>query len=145
MWPLNVIAAAGAKVTLSPFDINDTQGNPNDTRAAFIMGNDGLTYQELTIVATRTQINAATDWLRPASAASALYEVFVSNVGDALEAGSDALDTWLTLDVERSWSVLNTGNNSQTLASLTVQVRYLGGAPLDSVTGALSAVTGNPP
>jgi hypothetical protein len=143
----NVIAATtGAAVSLLGASIIDAQPNPNDTRAAFIMGDDGFTYQELTIAPVRSVINAATDWIFPRLGNLALYEVMVTSVGSSLEAGSDALGSWLPLGTEYRWSVLQTSSNNERLATLTVQVRLVStGAVLDSGAYTINAVTGTPP
>ncbi len=144
MWPLNVISATGATVTLTGASILDAQSNPNDTRAAFVMGMDGFTYQEITTTPIRTVINSATDWVFPRFGGYTSYEVMVTNVGAALEAGSDALGVWLDLGTERLWSILTTGNNQGKDATLTVQVR-LNGVVQDTGFYNLTANTGTPP
>jgi len=141
--PNAIAATGGPKISLLGATISDQQGNPNDTRAAFIMGDDGFTYQELTIAPLRSVINSAADWILPRSGNLANYEVMVTSVGSALEAGSSPLGIWLTLGTEYLWSILTVGNNQGKDAVLTVQVRQ-GTTVLDSAFYNLNAETGTP-
>lgn len=121
----NAIAALGANVSLTASSITDLQATPGPAQAHFVMGADGITYQELTPVQTRTALNQPDDWINP-KVGMDNYEVFVSNSGDPILAGSDPLDTWLNLGTERNWGVFQNGTGEQT-AILAVTVRLATG------------------
>jgi hypothetical protein len=119
----NAIAALGANVSLTASTIQDVVASPTNARAAFVMGNDGITYEEVGAgVPVRTAINQPSDWLNPKNN-MALYEVFVSLSGDALDGASSALDTWLSLSTERIWILAENASNRNNLSQLAVQVR----------------------
>lgn len=143
MYPLNVIAGAEAVVTLTNATIQDIQPNPNDTRCGVVFGADGNIYEEVTTLPTRNQINALTNWIRPTTS-RALYEVMATVTGDALEAGSSAINTWLPGGVEYVWSNLVTSSNQDKETTVTLQVR-LGAIVKDSGAFFLNPITGTPP
>ena len=123
MFPLNAAAAAQpATINLTNSTISDVVSAPTDARAALIVSNDGITYQEVGIAPVRTVINAP-DWLDPKIGMS-LYEVFVTNAGPGtLDGASDVLSTWLSLGTERQWIMLLIASNQSDNALLTVQIR----------------------
>jgi len=91
---------------------------------------------------TYTQIDSSTDWIIPNGAASALYEVRITNIvdigGDTLtwETGSAARDTWLAISSNLQWKVLAAGPGGADShgAQFDMEVRFNGGAVL--ATGA---------
>ena len=125
MWPLNAAAAATKIiVNLTPTVITELiPAGPTDALVAFVMGNDGVTYQERTLAQTRTAINPP-DWLDPAVGIGN-YEVSVTFTGEAPLAGSDLSDgTWLSLSTERFWSQEYTSSASgDNTTVLTVSIR----------------------
>lgn len=81
-------------------------------------------------------VGATERWVTPAAAASGLFEVrFTLNSG-SVSAGT--LNTWQTLDVARGVNVSVAAPNAKA-ANLTAEVRYNGGAALESKTITLSA------
>jgi len=73
-----------------------------------------------------SQIDSATDWIIPnAVDGKGSYEIrAVQNSGDALDAGSDALNTWLALSTDREWFGL--GGSPEFDMNLTVDIRLAG-------------------
>lgn len=80
------------------------------------------------------QVDSATDWVIPNSAAPGDYEVMCTvDSGTIDTVASDAVDTWLPLTSTREWSKDTVGN-----ASLTISVRKgSSGAAIDSGTYSL--------
>lgn len=85
-----------------------------------------------------TQIDAATDWVRPTEHAPGSFEIMAHVDAGNLDAG-DAVDTWLALTTPRSWSVIDAtqGVDPET-ATITVSIRF-GGTVLASGQYSLSA------
>jgi len=85
-----------------------------------------------------SQIDSATDWIIPNGVdGKGDYEVrAVQNSGDALDGGSDALNTWLALSTAREWFGL--GGSPEFDANLTIDIR-LAGLTLGSGTYILQA------
>lgn len=125
---------AGA-VTLSGEAIDDIVSDPSDANAAVIVDADGNVYS-LTGTAGTVQIDTTTDWVRPTTAVSALFEIRATLDSGSLSSGT--VDTWLTLDNDRTWAVAADAPGSQS-ASLTLEIRYAGGATLTSNTYTLLA------
>ena len=123
MWPLNASAAAQpATVSLTTSSISDIVSGPTDARAALVVSNDGITYEELGIIPVRAEINVP-DWLDPKIGMS-LYEVMVTNAGpDGLDGSSDLLSTWLPMTSEYQWVLIENANGQTSNAVLTVQIR----------------------
>lgn len=85
-----------------------------------------------------SQIDAATDWIIPNGSASSLYEVRVTSVTGSFSNAAAAPNTWINLGSNREWNVIQVGEGSST-ASFTLEIRYDGGAVLDSGTYFLTA------
>lgn len=78
------------------------------------------------------------DWLSPKSAAPSLYEVRATVVSGSVSSGTTG--SWLALTSTRTWTRLDSDNNgSAQECVLTIEVRYNGGAVLDSSTVTLTA------
>jgi len=148
MFPLNAAAATtGGVVTVSPATISDIGGNGStDRRAAYVVGIDGITYQELgTPGPVRSAINQPSDWIDPKIGSLGSYQVMATQLsGGALDIGSDVLLTWLPMSTERLWSVTETANNSTTVAQLQVDIRLGTGAIKDSDLIDLVTIKGTP-
>ena len=83
------------------------------------------------IGSTYTPINASTDWVRPTSAASGNYQIRARKTSGSnpTAAYSDALNTWLSLNVARAWAVARSGNG-ETTSVLSIEIRFSGGTTL---------------
>jgi hypothetical protein len=63
-------------------------------------------------------------WLVRPGTSNADYEVRVTqNSGDTLDGGSSALNTWLSCDTDRFWSVTAVTNKTDKTANLTMEIR----------------------
>jgi len=84
-----------------------------------------------------TQVSTVTDWIRPASAASALYEVRVTSVdhdagaatGSGWSTSPGADGSWFTLDIDREW-VINETVVGIYQTTFTIEIRL--GTTLDT-------------
>lgn len=78
-----------------------------------------------------TQIDSP-DWADPPEFAPGLYEVKADITGDALDGGSDATGTWLSLAAAtREWFISQLSSGSKA-TDVTVRLRRDGGAELDN-------------
>lgn len=85
-----------------------------------------------------TQIDAATDWIIPNSAAPDDYQVRCTFTG-ATPSGA-ATNTWLALSTTREWLVTDTTDNGVAVTStLTIEIRKGTGAVISSGVYSLSA------
>jgi len=71
-----------------------------------------------------SQIDAGTDWIIPNGSASALYEVRATLNSGSLDT-SAGVDVWLAISEAREWA-------TQSSANLTLEIRFSGGASIDS-------------
>ena len=124
MWPLNAAAASVGIVTVSGGTLNDDQPAPTNAKVSVEFNLDGNVYRLNSEADTPTQIDTATDWIKPLLVDPAGYEIFVSNAGpDGLAPGSDVLDTWLDLGTTRTWGVIHLPSSGSSTAVLTIQIR----------------------
>ena len=132
------LAAMGLKpkVTVSgETAINDTNTSPTNSFAGVRANSDGTLDKR--VGSTRTQIDSATDWLIPVGSAPSLYQIKCTDTAGNLDAGSATIGDWITLSSNREWYVAVTSPGSKNF-NLTLEIRYNGGATLDS-----AAFTGN--
>ncbi len=86
-----------------------------------------------------SQINAGTDWVRPASEAPGSYQIRAQLVsGVASNVAGAALNTWLALTTSRTWTV-GAGLNELVSVTLQIDIREGTGAILDTGDYAISA------
>lgn len=124
-----------AVVTITGASISDIQVTA--TAVAGVRFNTGGTIDKK-VFATYTQIDSGTDWIIPNSGASSGYEIYATYTGDAPT--GPAMSTWHDMSVAREWLLSNPGAAPTTLnCALTVQIRYSGGAVIDSGVFNLSA------
>ena len=136
---------AAIAVTVSGHTILSDQLDPADAYARLKIDNDGRTYEsEDTGSPSWSQIDSATDWIRPTSEAPADYEVrYTSLTGDALTSGTAAEDAWHALSggdfiLVQSTTIIP-GDRSSTFA---IEIRKGSGAVLDSASYTLTADVG---
>ena len=116
---------------------NDTAA-PWSAYAHLKVATDGNVYEGEGTSATPSyvQIDTGTDWIRPTAANDGLYEVRATIISGSV---TGTTGSWLTLDTDRVWYVNETVDGSATTASFTIEIRYNGGAVLDSATYTLQA------
>ncbi|MCH7972568.1 MAG: hypothetical protein IH949_01520, partial [Bacteroidetes bacterium] len=118
-------------VTLSGESISDsTSGN---SVAKVIVNSDG-TVDKFVTTGGLSQIDTATDWVRPDAFAPGAYEVKATATGDALDVSSDPTGTWIAFSdtFNPEWSVRSSGAEGFKLATVTIEIRFSDGAVLDS-------------
>lgn len=114
-------------VSLTNAGFSDEATSPDDASVIARFDTDGNVYNNG---------SSAQQWLLAGTAAE--FEIYVSNAGpDTLASGT--LDTWLSLDTDRSFQLQNLGIGSKQ-AVLTVQIRNAAtGDVLDSAVFTLDA------
>ena len=87
------------KVTLSGETETGLETDPDDSTVRLRINQDGtIDKSSDTGVASWSQIDTETDWIRPVGVAPGAYEVRYTNlVGDAMTSQSAAEDTWFAL------------------------------------------------
>jgi len=108
-----LLGVPGPVVNLITTGISAITNDPSTASIRF--QTDGTVDQDRN--GTVTQRGAATDWILPNGAASADYDVRVTNVfGTGYQSEAAAEDTWVDLGTERIWAIeqLVTGANSTT-------------------------------
>ncbi len=128
----------GYVVKLSGEDVSDTQSSPATAMSTITVRSNGTV--EKTENTTTTQVDASTDWVRPASLASSAFEVMATVNSGAVQSGTTG--SWLNLGSNRAWSCTRNVNGTAS-ANLTIAIRHNGGAVISSNTYTLSA-TQNP-
>lgn len=73
------------------------------------------------------------DWLSPTSAAPGLFEIRATLTG-GVNPTTGTMDTWLALTSNRTWTLDSGGEQ---LSEFLIEIRYNGGAALDSTTVSL--------
>jgi len=140
--------SGGPKVTLS--GETNTVGDavaPHDTFASLKIDADGNVYMGDAVngaAISYTQVDTGTDWIRPAAAASSLYEVRVTSVdhnagsdnGSGWDVSPGTDGDWFTLDTDRIWNTNETTVGSYS-TTFTVEIRR-GSTTLASASYALN-------
>jgi hypothetical protein len=92
----NMSAFGGTTLTLSGQTITKLSFDPTDAHAVLKVDNNGNVYQSAdTGSRSYTQIDTATDWVRPTTKAPGAYEVrYTGLTGDALSFNTAAQNTW---------------------------------------------------
>lgn len=138
-YPQGTIAAAaqGTVVTVSNATCTNSDA-PAPVSAYYKVDADGNVYRD--IGAGYQQINSATDWIRPTTAASGTYSVRATQTGSTgIGTRSGTLNTWLALSVDRIWSITRNASGTATW-TLTIEISDDGGSTvLDSGTVTLTA------
>ena len=108
--------------------------------AAIVVRADGTIDKIETGVGT-TQIDSATDWIIPNSAASSAYEVMIhEDSGTLNRSGQDAIDTWVALDQDREWGVLySSPTPGSKTCTATLSIRKNGGPVIDTAVYTVTA------
>lgn len=133
-------AEQAGNVTVSGETITDNVAINRDARAVLKVYTTGTFYKiEDT---TETQIDSGTDWIRPTGDASASYEIKYDYVsGDTLDASTSLNDgQWGNLGTNKFFEQRATASPTQDRATtITISIRFNGGAVLDSATYILEA------
>lgn len=130
---------AAVSVALSgEIGINAIVPQPGTAYAGVRINTDGTVDKRINT--NFTQIDTATDWIIPNSAASSDYEVYCTDNNSNLAGGSSATGTWLAMSAAREWLISHDGATPKQL-DITIAIRFSGGATIDSgnYTGAASA------
>jgi len=92
-----------------------------------------------------TQIDTATDWIIPNSAASSLYEMaYTSFTGDALTTDEfGGVDTWVNMSENREVRLISDADPEALSCQFTMQVRLNGGAVISSAVYTINAENGS--
>lgn len=120
--------------TFTDFGVNRT------ARAALVVRADGTIDKIVNV--TTTQIDSSTDWIIPNGDASSLYDVrYTGLTGDPLDASSSLNeDEWGALSSDMFFeqrALVGTGDAFS--STFTIQVRFNGGAVLDSASYTIGA------
>ncbi len=113
------------------------------------INSDGTIDKRTGATPTYTQIDAVTDWIIPNGDASALYDVKIEEV--SLTGGGSptfsnpggagkGLSTWFDLGSNREWGVRTPGPSQSNVWTITIHIRWNGGAELDQGTYPLNVV-----
>lgn len=134
---------APAVVTLTGATITGVYsgGGPFYTsEAALFIRADGTT-DKLETGSGTTQINSATDWIIDNESASGDYEVMIHEDSGTLNRPfQDAIDTWLSLSVDRDWGVDRASSAPGTkTCTATLSIRKNGGPVIDTAVYVLTA------
>lgn len=116
------------RITAINESVFESRVSPLDARAGVQYETDGDTTAR-----KNTGDAALTAWLTPSFGAPGTYEIRCNNVGDALKAGSDSLNTWLALSTQRHWEIEETGTGTKA-ATLTIDFRKGTGPIIKTVT-----------
>jgi hypothetical protein len=120
-------------VTLSGGIVSDVVAAPDSAFAGLRIDADGNVYAVAS--SGTSQIDTATDWVRPTSVASGSFEVRAT-----LNSGSvtGTVGSWESLSTDRTWSVAAAAPGTQA-ANVTIEIRYGSGPVLASGTYDISA------
>ncbi|KKL45134.1 hypothetical protein LCGC14_2358740, partial [marine sediment metagenome] len=116
--------SGAALVTLTNASISETK-DPT-AHAEVRTEPDGFVYQR-TIAGGVVAINTSTDWIIPHEEAPGGYEIRATATGDALDSGSDVLNTWLAMNVQRQWWIETTIGSKDAVVTLTIRHSAQGG------------------
>lgn len=133
-------AEQAGNVTVSGETITDNVAVNRAARAALKVYTTGVFYKIED--ATETQIDSGTDWIRPTGDASAAYEIKYDYVsGDALHNSTSLADgIWGNLGTNKFFEQRATFSPDQDRGTtITISIRFNGGAVLDSATYVLEA------
>ncbi len=126
-------------VTVSGESISDIGVN-RDARAAIVVRADGTI--DKIVNTTVTQIDVATDWIDPNGDASPDYDTrYTGLTGDPLD-GSTSLaeDVWGSIGADKFFEQrADAGSDDDFSSTITIQVRFQGGSPLDSASYTIAA------
>lgn len=98
-------------------------------------------------ISTYTQIDVATDWIIPNTAANGSYEVMTDNwvdtggSGGGFNAAAAAEGVWVALTANREWNVQAVGPDGADSSAMTfdAHIRFNGGATLSSGSYAIES------
>ncbi len=136
---------AQAVVTVSGETISHSVDNGNTATTRVQVRQDGTI--EKREGSTDTQVDASTDWIIPNNANDDLYEVMFTRVVPFSDAptGGDALDVWHRIDQTiRFVEYANSVDDTDLGGTITVHIRYNGGAELDTGGYNMSSIVGTP-
>lgn len=127
VWTNATVTVSGE--TIDPVNVNA------EARGVLIVQTDGT--MDKILNTTQSQIDSGTDWIIPNAFASSAYEVrYVNLTGDPLDAATSLNeDEWGSLDNNMFFEQkAGVGTNDDLLSTITIQIRFNGGAVLDSAT-----------
>ncbi len=114
-----IIASGVARITLADINVTDFAISPTDATAGYQLESDGdITRQD-------PGNSDAGDWIVPRLAAGGSYEVRATLQAGSLDAGSDAVGSYLALSATRLWRCRVTALGQQT-ATLLIEIRRVG-------------------
>lgn len=129
-------------VTLSGESVSDFSVSPDTAQARILVNDDGTV--DKVEGGTTTQVDAATDWIIPNSAAPGDYEVRWTNLGtgDDTPSATAAEDVWHPLDSGVFHVTLNSGPTVESYsATFDLEIRLGSGPVLASGQYSLSVQT----
>lgn len=125
---------AGGVVSLFGTTVFSTDAGVPVT-ATFTVNNDGTVSKYTNFGGTAYLF----DWLTPTSEAPGLYEVRFTLASGTTPTDGDTLGVWHALTSTRSVGNTRSGTTGTTTSTLTCEIRYNGGAVLDSCSVTVSA------
>jgi hypothetical protein len=127
----------GPRVTLeATYTVSDSTISPTNASASFQLQSDG-DVARITVSTGGGGTVDVGDWITPAAAAGANYEVRATVNSGSLTSGSTG--TWLALSSTRTWSLDQTSLGTSA-CELLIEIRLTStGAVLDSTVVSLSA------
>jgi hypothetical protein len=130
----------GDKVTLSGEATFDSRTSPTDSYARIRIDNDGNVYESADSGSpSYSQVDTATDWLRPAGNAPGLYEVRFTSATNTPTFATATEDTWHSLS-SGDFTIYNSETGIGTKATtFTIEIRHNGGSVLASASYTLTA------
>jgi hypothetical protein len=108
-------------ITVSNRTITSTTYSPSTAYSAFKVSNNGYIFERNSGIYGAITETSVEQWCSPIYAVPG-FEIKVSGSTNTFGPGSDAEDTWLTLDVNRTWSVIDDMMMSPIL-SFDVEIR----------------------
>jgi hypothetical protein len=112
---LNLVVAGGVRVELTNQSV--ISGGAGAQTATYTLSNAGQASRATTGGGT---VNIASQWVRPTSAAGAVYECRATVTSGALSTGTAG--TWLALNTTRAWTV-SIAVIGTAAATITVEIR----------------------
>lgn len=135
-----IFAPSGRTVTLSGQSVTSIRLYPGIADAGVKVDNNGNMYRRVSFGAW-TQIDSATDWVRPESAAPGLYEVRYTNLsGSALDFETKAEDTWHSLSAGDFVLIQQRDGVGMHQSDFDIEIRYNAGPVLASAAYSLTAL-----
>jgi len=124
---LLAIAPSGVVNLTGGGGASDTVAAPGTAQATCQFESDG----DIVSITTTSGTVDVGDWVTPRAVAPGAYEI-LAHVNSGTSPTGSALDTWLALTSNRSWTLTQVGAGSKTV-NMTISIR-IGGVTLSSGT-----------